>query len=62
VKLGSLQGIPDVTDIPGTVGDGYTGDGTVVDYHFRNIEFPATLPAWYFSAQQYAGHTDDAPL
>ncbi len=61
VKLGMLQGVPVVTDIHGTVGDGYSGDGTVVDYRFRNISFPPTLPAWYFSAQ-YAGHSDDAPI
>ena len=51
VKLGMLQGMPVVTDI----------HGTVVDYRFRNIAFPATLPAWYFTGQ-YAGHSDDAPI
>ena len=61
VKLGNLQGTPVVTDIHGTVGDGYSGDGTVVDYYFRNISFPATLPAWYFTGK-YAGHEDDAPI
>ena len=61
VKLGNLQGTPVVTDIHGTVGDGYAGDGTVVDYYFRNISFPATLPDWYFTGK-YTGHADDAPI
>ncbi len=62
VKLGNLQGTPVVTDIHGTVGDGYAGDGTIVDYRFRNIAFPATLPDWYFDPSQYARHADDAPI
>ncbi len=62
VKLGNLQGTPIVTDIHGTVGDGYAGDGTIVDYRFRNIAFPPILPEWYFDANQYAGHADDAPI
>ncbi len=62
VKLANLQGTPVVTDIHGTVGDGYAGDGTVVDYHFRNIAFPPDLPSWYFDPGQYARHPDDAPI
>lgn len=61
VKVELLLRTTVVTDIHGTVGDGYAGDGTVVDYHFRNISFPTTLPAWYFDGK-YAGHSDDAPI
>lgn len=62
ITLDMLDGRPTVTDIHGVVGDGYTGDGSAVDYKFRNIAFPATLPAWYFDARQYAAHTEDAPI
>ncbi len=62
ITVGMLDGTPIVTDIHGTVGDGYAGDGTIVDYKFRNISFPATLPSWYFSSKEYASHADDAPI
>jgi hypothetical protein len=61
ITLGTLQGTPVVTDIHGVVGDGYSGDGSTVDYTFRNVTFPASLPSWYFDARQYAQHSADAP-
>lgn len=61
IKIAMLQGTPIVTDIHGIVGDNYTGDGQIVDYAFRNIEFPAMLPAWYFDPKQYGGHEKDLP-
>ncbi len=62
ITVGMLDGTPIVTDIRGTVGDGYADDGQVVNYAFRNISFPATLPAWYFDTRAYATHGDDAPI
>jgi hypothetical protein len=61
IKIAMLQGVPVVTDIHGIVGDNYTGDGQVVDYTFRNISFPETLPDWYFDARTYAQHQNDLP-
>lgn len=61
VVLGSLEGRPVVTDIHGVVGDDYNGDGKTIDYHFKNIAFPASLPDWYFDPHQYRSHTADAP-
>lgn len=57
-----LQGVPVVTDIHGVVGDGYNDDGREVDYKFRDISFPATLPDWYFNPKEYAKHKSDGPL
>jgi hypothetical protein len=62
ITMGMLEGHPVVTDIHGVVGDGYSGDGTTVDYTFRDISFPDTLPDWYFDAKQYAAHQTDAPM
>jgi len=61
ITMGSLDGIPVVTDIHGVVGDGYSGDGATVDYFFRNISFPETLPDWYFDTKLYASHQSEAP-
>jgi hypothetical protein len=61
IKIAMLQGIPVVTDIHGIVGDNFTGDGQIVDYTFRNISFPQTLPDWYFDARSYAQHQNDLP-
>ena len=60
--LQMLAGRPVVTRIHGVVGDGYNGDGQVVDYWFNDIKFPASLPDWYFDPHQYAGHENDAPI
>jgi hypothetical protein len=62
VKISMLQGTPVVTSIHGIVGDGYDGDGKVVDYTYTNIAFPATLPEWYFDARSYAQHESELPL
>jgi hypothetical protein len=62
VTMGTLDGRPIVTDIHGKVGDGYAGDGVEVDFHFRDIAFPSSLPAWYFDPRTYGAHADDAPL
>ena len=62
ITMGTVEGRPVVTDIHGKAGDGYTGDGVDVDFHFRDITFPASLPAWYFDSHAYGAHTTDAPL
>jgi hypothetical protein len=62
IKIALLQNVPVVTSIHGLVGDGYDGDGKVVDYTYSNITFPATLPAWYFDARSYAQHEAELPL
>jgi hypothetical protein len=62
ITMGMLEGRPVVTDIHGDVGDGYFGDGRKVDFHFRDIAFPASLPSWYFTPDSYAGHMREAPL
>ncbi len=62
VSFASLEGVPIVTTIHGVVGDGYSGDGSTVDYTFRDISFPKTLPEWYFDARQYAQHEAQEPL
>ncbi|MGD0475812.1 MAG: hypothetical protein ABSB70_21695 [Candidatus Velthaea sp.] len=62
IKIAMLQGVPIVTAIHGIVGDGYDGDGKVVDYTYTDITFPATLPAWYFDARSYAQHEAELPL
>lgn len=60
------QGVPVVTAIHGLVGstadgDDYSGDGKTVDFVFKDIKFPSTLPDWYFDARSYARHQNDAP-
>ena len=62
ITMGSLEGVPVVTDIHGVVGDGYSGDGSTIDYAFRDIAFPKTLPDWYFDTKQYAQHEKDEPM
>ncbi|GAC1307383.1 MAG: hypothetical protein NVS2B3_10790 [Vulcanimicrobiaceae bacterium] len=62
VTFGNLEGEPVVNAIHGVVGDGYSGDGATVDYIFREIAFPKSLPAWYFDARQYAQHEAQEPI
>jgi hypothetical protein len=62
ITMGMLDGRPVVTDLHGDVGDGYFGDGQKVDFHFRDIAFPQTLPGWYFTPKAYASHTSEAPI
>ena len=62
ITMSSLDGRPIVTAIHGVVGGGYDDDGQEVDYKFRDIAFPDTLPDWYFNPKAYASHQNDAPL
>ena len=39
----------------------YDGDGATVDFHFQEIQFPSSLPSWYFDPHAYAMHQADAP-
>lgn len=55
------EGIPVITHIHGVVYGGYDGDGQTVDYDFKNLVFPASLPEWYFNPRDYAQHADQAP-
>jgi hypothetical protein len=64
--MGNVQGLPVVTDLHGVVGkdgDGnqYDGDGRDIDYQFREITFPATLPDWYFDPRSYGSHQSALP-
>ena len=65
VTLGWMNNMPVVTHIHGTPtyeNDAeYLGRDATVDYDFNDIEFPATLPDWYFDPRSYAGHLNDAP-
>lgn len=62
ITFSTLQGVPIITNIHGVVGGGYDEDGQIVDFDFKNVVFPKTLPAWYFDPHSYAAHLDDAPL
>ncbi|GAC1355261.1 MAG: hypothetical protein NVSMB31_15680 [Vulcanimicrobiaceae bacterium] len=59
--MSMLEGRPVVTDLHGVVDPSYTGDGAAVDYHFRDIKFPSSLPDWYFDQRQYRRHLAEAP-
>lgn len=65
ITLGWLHDMPVVTHIHGTPtleqDSEYLGRDATVDYDFTDIEFPASLPAWYFDPRSYAAHADDAP-
>lgn len=61
ITMSSLAGVPVVTSIEGVVGDGYAGDGSTVEYTFKDIAFPKTLPDWYFEPKTYARHEADEP-
>ena len=61
IDLGVLGQRPVITDIRGVVGDGYVGNGATVTYHFTNVAFPPSLPAWYFDRRTYAAHPAEAP-
>ncbi len=69
ISMGQVDGIPVVTNIHGIVGanlrnpnDIYVDDGKVVDFTFREIKFPKSLPDWYFNSREYAQHKSDAPV
>lgn len=67
--LGYLDGVLVVTHLHGVVepridrgGETiYGGDGATVDYDFKDISFPASLPAWYFNPRDYAQNRANAP-
>lgn len=68
--LGYLQGQLVVTHLHGIVeprvgSNGtqtvYDGDGATVDFDFKDISFPSSLPDWYFNARDYAQHVSEAP-
>jgi hypothetical protein len=66
ITMGMVEGVPVVTRIHGIAGANangleYQDDGKVVDFFFRDIVFPATLPDWYFNPRQYGGHLNDLP-
>jgi hypothetical protein len=62
ITMTMIDGRPLVTAIRGDTTDGYTGDGHEVEYTFKDIKFPSSLPDWYFNARSYAMHTGEAPL
>jgi hypothetical protein len=39
----------------------FTGDGQTVNFDFKDIEFPSSLPDWYFNPGMYGSHLADAP-
>jgi hypothetical protein len=61
ITMAMLEGLPVVTDIHSEAGEGYVGDGQKVDFKFKDIKFPDSLPPWYFDAHTYASHQTDAP-
>ncbi|HTX57070.1 MAG TPA: hypothetical protein VMD47_08185 [Candidatus Acidoferrales bacterium] len=61
IEFAMYEGIPVITHIHGVVYGSYDGDGQTVDYTYKDLVFPASLPAWYFDPHQYAQHLNDAP-
>jgi hypothetical protein len=61
IEFSMYEGIPVITHIHGVVYGSYDGDGQTVDYDFKDLVFPATLPEWYFDARDYAQHLNEAP-
>jgi hypothetical protein len=62
IDFSMLEGIPVITHIHGVVDSpDYDGDGKTVEYEFKDLTFPQTLPSWYFNARDYAQHLNDAP-
>jgi hypothetical protein len=59
ITMGTVDGVPVVTNIHGVIGGGYNDDGKEVDFTFTDITFPKTLPEWYFDARTYAFHAND---
>ena len=68
--LGYLQGTLVITHLHGLVEprlekDGtqtvYDGDGRTVDFDFKDISVPGSLPGWYFDPRQYAQNKEEAP-
>jgi hypothetical protein len=65
ITMGGMNNMPVVTHVHGTptleADAEYLGKDATVDYDFNDIEFPSTLPAWYFDPRSYAMHVEDAP-
>jgi hypothetical protein len=65
ITMGWMNNMPVVTHVHGTptleADAEYLGKDATVDYDFNDIEFPSTLPAWYFDPRSYAMHVEDAP-
>lgn len=68
--LGYLHGTLVITNLHGLVeprieANGtkteYGGDGRTVDFEFKDIAFPSSLPAWYFNPREYAQNQANAP-
>jgi hypothetical protein len=67
IRFSMLDGIPVVTFIHGDVGKtaggvDYDGDGKQVDFTFKDITFPTTLPEWYFNPRSYGSHMKELPI
>lgn len=62
IDMQMLDGIPVVTHIHGKVDRAFVGDGEDLDYYFRSITFPKSLPDWYFDPHTYAAHSSNAPI
>jgi hypothetical protein len=65
VMLDWMHNMPIVTHIHGTptyqADAEYLGRDATVDYDFTDIEFPDSLPDWYFDPRSYSDHVADAP-
>jgi len=66
ITMGVVDGVPVVPRIHGVIGANgagqqYRDDGREVDFTFREITFPKTLPDWYFNARQYGAHQNELP-
>ncbi|GAC1651668.1 MAG: hypothetical protein NVS9B12_00230 [Vulcanimicrobiaceae bacterium] len=59
--MGMIDGRPVVRAIHGQIESSYVGNGEQVDYEFKDIAFPQSLPGWYFDPHTYASHSGDAP-
>jgi hypothetical protein len=62
ISLGNAAGYPVITHVHASVYDGYDDDGKEADFWYRDISFPAALPAWYFDAKSYGAHKGDLPI
>jgi hypothetical protein len=61
ITMTHIDGMPVVTHVHGVVEGGYNGDDQIVEYSFKDIAFPQSLPDWYFDPRDYAQHAQDAP-
>jgi hypothetical protein len=65
VSLSWMHSMPIVTHIHGTPtyekDADYLGRDATVDYDFKDIVFPDSLPDWYFDPRDYAQNVDNAP-